>query len=136
MFLRSPAGLMLVMLLFVLASRARLASLPEGVDSVKLREEVGALRWRADIPLVVLAHGVLKQEMIPPGWSEAQLAERERVWREMQQDHARRSPRGELVVAERSGHYVQNDEPELVIQAVRRVVETVRKQKPGRAKRR
>lgn len=116
-------------------SRARLAALPEGVDSVKVREEVGARRWRADIPLVVLAHGVVNKDMKPPGWSEAQLAERERVWRELQQDLARRSPRGELVVAGKSGHYVQNDEPELVIEAIKSVVESVRKQQAGRGNR-
>ena len=117
-------------------SRARLASLPEGVNSVTLREQVGALRWRADIPLVVLAHGTVNKDMIPPGWSQEQLDARERVWREMQQDYSRRSPRGELIVAERSGHYIQNDQPELVIDAVRRVVESVRKERPGREKRR
>lgn len=116
-------------------SRARRANLPEGVDMTAARAEVAALRWRADIPLVVLVHGVVTKDMTPPGWSEEQLAARERVWREMQQDLARRSPRGEVVIAEKSGHYVQQDQPELVIDAVRRVVESVRKQKVGRGKR-
>lgn len=117
-------------------SRARRASNAEGMDTTAVRAEVAALGWRADIPLVVLAHGVVTKEMTPPGWSEEQLAGRERVWRELQQDLARRSPRGELIVAEKSGHYVQNDQPELVVEAVRRVVESVRRGKAGRPKRR
>ena len=35
---------------------------------------------------------------------------------------ATRSAQSELVVARQSGHYIQNDEPALVIDAVRRVV--------------
>ena len=73
--------------------------------------------------------------MIPPGWSEQQLAERERVWRELQQEMARRSPQGRVVVAQKSGHYTRNDQPELVVDAVRRVVEAVRGRKAARRKR-
>ncbi len=116
-------------------SRARRASMPEGVDLAAVRAELAALRWRADIPLVVLVHGVVMKDMIPPGWSAQQLAERERVWRELQQEMARRSPQGRLVIAEKSGHYIQNDQPDLVIDAVRRVVESVRGRKAGRTKR-
>jgi pimeloyl-ACP methyl ester carboxylesterase len=116
-------------------SRARRASMPEGVDTTAVRAEVAALRWRADIPLVVLVHGVVMKDMIPPGWSEQQLAERERVWRELQQEMARRSPQGRVIIAEKSGHYIQNDQPDLVIDAVRRVVESVRSRKAGRGKR-
>ena len=116
-------------------SRARRASMPEGVDLAAVRAEVAALRWRADIPLVVLVHGVVMKDMIPPGWSAQQLAERERVWRELQQEMARRSPQGRVVIAEKSGHYIQNDQPDLVIDAVRRVVESVGSRKAGRGKR-
>jgi pimeloyl-ACP methyl ester carboxylesterase len=116
-------------------SRARRASRPEGVDTTAVRAEVAALRWRADIPLVVLVHGVVTKDMTPPGWSAQQLAERERVWREMQQEMARRSPQGRVIIAEKSGHYIQNDQPDLVIDAVRRVVESVRSRKAGRGRR-
>jgi pimeloyl-ACP methyl ester carboxylesterase len=36
-------------------------------------------------------------------------------------------PDGKLVLAEKSGHYVQNDEPELVVREVKQVVEGVRR---------
>jgi pimeloyl-ACP methyl ester carboxylesterase len=42
-----------------------------------------------------------------------------RIWRELQQDLAARSPKGQLRVAEKSGHFVQLDQPEMVIQAIR-----------------
>ncbi|HEX5706176.1 MAG TPA: hypothetical protein VFX96_02700, partial [Pyrinomonadaceae bacterium] len=117
-------------------SRARRVSHAEGFDAAEVRARVAASRWRARIPLVVLVHGRLGKEMTPPGWSEEQLAARERVWRELQEDWARRSTRGRLVVAERSGHYIQNDQPELVVEAVREVVWAVRGRAAARRRRR
>jgi pimeloyl-ACP methyl ester carboxylesterase len=48
--------------------------------------------------------------------------ERLNVWQELQRELATRSPQAEHIVATKSGHYIQNDEPSLVIEAVRRVV--------------
>jgi len=36
------------------------------------------------------------------------------------------SPRGRHIIAEECGHYIQVDQPELVIDAIREVVEAVR----------
>lgn len=47
-------------------------------------------------------------------------------WRRLQEDHASLSDRGCLIVAPRSGHVVQTDEPEIVVDAIRTVVETTR----------
>ena len=44
------------------------------------------------------------------------------IWQELHRELATRSSQAELVVATHSGHYIQNDEPPLVIEAVRRVV--------------
>jgi hypothetical protein len=113
-------------------SRERRANNAEGVNTSDERERVRALNWRTDIPLVVLVHGVVTKDMTAPGWSDEQLARRELVWRELQNDFARRSPRGRVVIAAGSGHYIQNDQPELVVSAVREVVHSVRRRKRGR----
>jgi len=47
-------------------------------------------------------------------------------WRRLQQDQASLSERGCLVVAQQSGHVVAVDQPEVVVDAVRTVVEAVR----------
>lgn len=78
------------------------------------------------MPLKVLAHEV-NPELT--GISEDQMdqaMEIERVWRELQIELSRRSRNGELIIASRSGHCIQIDRPELVIAAVRDVVEAVR----------
>ncbi|HJU44688.1 MAG TPA: alpha/beta hydrolase [Vicinamibacterales bacterium] len=69
--------------------------------------------WRANIPLVVLTRG-----QTPPSAPEHMAA----VWLELQRDLATRSPQGKQIIAANSGHYIHNDEPHLVIDAVRTVI--------------
>jgi len=80
------------------------------------------LEWRTELPLVVLAHGKPYAKIAP--LTEDQWAAADRLWRGLQEDLAKRSPRGQLRVAERSGHFIQLDQPELVIRAVRDVIGT------------
>jgi pimeloyl-ACP methyl ester carboxylesterase len=47
-------------------------------------------------------------------------------WRRLQQDQASLSDRGCLIVAQASGHVVAADQPEVVVDAIRTVVETAR----------
>ena len=47
-------------------------------------------------------------------------------WRQLQQDLASLSERGCLMIARQSGHVVSVDQPEVVVDAIRRVVETAR----------
>jgi pimeloyl-ACP methyl ester carboxylesterase len=47
-------------------------------------------------------------------------------WRQLQRDQASLSARGCLLIAQQSGHVVPIDQPEVVVNAIRTVVETVR----------
>lgn len=53
------------------------------------------------------------------------------VARKLQEDLAQRSTAGKLIIVERSGHHIQHDRPETVIDAVREVVEAVRRDPGG-----
>ncbi|MGH9141119.1 MAG: alpha/beta fold hydrolase, partial [Vicinamibacterales bacterium] len=86
---------------------------PEQADLDAMGVELSKRPWRANIPLVVLTR-------TPPAATDTDP--RGRIWQELQQELATRSPRGEHVIASKSGHYIQNDEPALVIGAIRRVV--------------
>jgi pimeloyl-ACP methyl ester carboxylesterase len=77
------------------------------------------LEWRTELPLIVLGQGELGPK--PPPLTEEQYAAMNRVWRVLQEDLAKRSPKGEFRLAKQSGHYIHRDEPELVIQAIRNV---------------
>jgi pimeloyl-ACP methyl ester carboxylesterase len=96
---------------------------PERTDLPAVLDELRHAHWRADIPLVVLSHG----RMLPlPNASDELIARVHAAWLELQRELASRSSRGRLVIAERSGHNVQNDEPQLVIEAIREVVAAAR----------
>lgn len=84
------------------------------------------LQWRTDLPLIVLGRGMPTPRRARDGsdsstnrMTEEQFSEWDRIWKELQQDLARRSSHGEFRLAEKSGHFIQRDQPELVIQAIR-----------------
>jgi pimeloyl-ACP methyl ester carboxylesterase len=83
------------------------------------------------LPLVVLTHGVpqgaeLPPEMratLPPDFPWDAL---EAVWQALQDELAALAPGARHVIATTSGHFIQVEQPELVIEAIRQVVEGVR----------
>ena len=79
------------------------------------------LDWHTNAPLIVIAQG--KPGPPIPQLTAEQNAGFGRVWRELQQDLATRSPKGQFRVADQSGHFIQIDQPELVVQAIRDLVQ-------------
>jgi pimeloyl-ACP methyl ester carboxylesterase len=76
-----------------------------------------------DMPLVVLSHD--------PGTPQPDLPEdlvkpTNDVWQQMQTELAKLSTRGTQVIAKNSGHYIQLDRPDVVIEGIRNVVGQVR----------
>ena len=71
--------------------------------------------------MIVLGHG--RPLHGPKKVTEEVAVARERIWRELQEDLAKRSTHGEFRVAEQSEHYIHLDQPELVIQAIRDVLQ-------------
>ena len=47
-------------------------------------------------------------------------------WPGLQADHATKSLRGKLIVAEKSGHMIPAEQPEIIVEAVREMVEELR----------
>jgi hypothetical protein len=79
------------------------------------------------MPLVVITAGIVDPAELaaffPPGWPIEVMPQ---VHRELQADLAGLVPNGRQVIAERSGHYVHQAEPELVVAAIQQVVEAAR----------
>jgi pimeloyl-ACP methyl ester carboxylesterase len=71
------------------------------------------------LPLVVISRG--RPEPFP-GLSAEENLRYEREWQQMQSELAALSSRGERVTAARSGHYVQLEQPQVVVDAILRVV--------------
>lgn len=76
-----------------------------------------------DIPLIVLSHDPDKPSSeLPPEVAKPT----NEAWEKMQEDLAHLSTRGTQSIAKGSSHYIQSDRPEVVIEAIRTVVDQVR----------
>ncbi len=76
------------------------------------------LTWHADVPLIVLEHGLNWPRGTFKGLTEEQYQVLNQTWDAMQLDLSHRSKYGELRIAEKAGHFIQTDRPDLVIQAI------------------
>ena len=99
-------------------------------ETLSLQESFAAVRDRqlgslGDIPLTVISAG---RPAIPVGRgiSAADAEQMKRVQDEVHADLAALSTRGKRVIAQESGHYVHVDQPQVVIDAIRNVVESAR----------
>jgi pimeloyl-ACP methyl ester carboxylesterase len=82
------------------------------------------LRSLGDIPLVVISAG-RPAITAGRGISEADAEQFKALAAELHTEMAALSPRGKRVIAEESGHYVQVDQPQVVVDAIREVVDAV-----------
>lgn len=98
----------------------------EGIDvdasSGQVREARAATPLQP-MPLVVLTAGQIEPARWPEGWP---LEEQAQLHLELQADLASLVPDGRLIVAEQSGHYIHQSRPDLVLDAIRQVVDAVR----------
>ena len=82
---------------------------------------------RADLPVTVLTHGIVG-DLLGPRAHPKLLREIEPIWQAQQSALAQRSSRGRQVIAEKSGHRIIAQQPELVVEAVREILSRVREE--------
>ncbi|MGC1370744.1 MAG: alpha/beta hydrolase [Candidatus Sulfotelmatobacter sp.] len=98
-------------------SVAELKSISESAAQTAATGSIG------NIPLVVLSQDPdapqydLPEDLVKPTND---------AWQQMQKELAHLSTRGSRVIAKNSGHYIQLDRPDVVVDAVRKVVNAVR----------
>lgn len=83
------------------------------------------LAWHTQVPLIVVARGKPLPRDRARELTDEQFATWERTWQDLQADLASRSANGELRHAEKSGHMINFDQPEAIIQAIRDVRDCV-----------
>jgi pimeloyl-ACP methyl ester carboxylesterase len=107
-----------------------LAQLPPGPEAAEIREtvriqaagSVAGLRPLPDIPLAVITS--MKSDETSRYVNGT--ARGHEVWRSLHDEWFRRSRNGMHIVTTRSGHGIQDDEPGLVLEAIRFVLDRVR----------
>ena len=107
--------------------QANLDESSAGAESDRQLRATGSL---GDIPLTVIRHGIPDLFARMPA---EQSKESELVWQELQADLSRLSADSRMLVAERSGHGIQIDQPGVVVDAVRDMVERCRRSLESRA---
>jgi pimeloyl-ACP methyl ester carboxylesterase len=86
-------------------------------------ETRGAILSLGDAPLIVLTRGNVRQ---PPTLSAATVADMEAVWKRGHDQLAAASSKGKSIVVPGSGHFIQLDQPQAVVDAIEEVVEDIR----------
>ena len=105
--------------------RENVAELKAVSESAAQTAATGSL---GDMPLVVLSHDPdtpqldLPEDLVKPAND---------AWQQMQEELTRLSTRGRQIIAKNSGHYIQLDRPDLVVEAVRSVVGQARQAQPA-----
>src|SRR5258708_1174098 len=90
--------------------------------------ETSAAGTLGDLPLAVLSHDPEKPSAdLPPDLAKPTND----AWEKMQEELAHLSTRGTQAVAKNSSHYIQMDRPDVVIDAVHRVVDQARAVQPA-----
>jgi pimeloyl-ACP methyl ester carboxylesterase len=97
----------------------------EGIDVPACATELREAGSLPPVPLIVLSRGL---DAAPPMSLPAPVREAvARAWQDLQATLARAVPGGRHVIATRSGHFIQLDEPELVVGAIREIVDATRR---------
>ncbi len=101
----------------------------EGDALVETLEQVRHIGPLGDLPIVVLtATGPVWWPDMPGAVNPVKFR---KMWLDLQQDLTKLSSHSRQVFADQSSHFIQFDQPELVITAIRRLVETARQKSTG-----
>lgn len=102
------------------------AEADEDRESLRIQNAgaVAGMKPLPDIPIAVLT----SMKVNPKPQYVNQTAQGYEAWRAMHEEWFRQSSNGLHIVTARSGHHIQDDEPQLVIEAVRFVLDRVRTQ--------
>jgi pimeloyl-ACP methyl ester carboxylesterase len=76
------------------------------------------------LPLTVISHGQLDADAVPLSLGPQVREEYEHAWQKLQQEITSLSRRGKRLVAEKSGHNVIYDQPEIIIDAILEMLHT------------
>lgn len=96
------------------------AGLIEAAEGIELEiKNSGPPRALGNLPLVVVRRGKTVDDYAKLEGENRHLFEiNEPVWHELQEELAGLSSQSRLLIAHRSGHYIQSDEPESVVEAI------------------
>lgn len=93
----------------------------EKIDKVQSYNQIDANKCMFDFPLTIIIHGL--QDNYDKDWPNQEILE---VEQKLQVDFKNLSTKSKIIIAKNSGHYIQDDEPELIIKAIIEMVNKFR----------
>lgn len=103
----------------------------EGVDFPASQAQAHTIETLGDIPMLVLTSGVFLREAPPEidelAGSRDMAAHLHMLWQEMHRELMRQSSNAKQILVEVSGHFIQREQPEVIVAAIRQMVETIRR---------
>jgi len=96
----------------------------EQIDNVANSELLHTCRSLGDLPLAVISRGGPTRD--PANYPPGLIEEMERTWRQMQRELTHLSSQSRQIIASRSGHLINEDEPALIVEVIRQMVMQVR----------
>jgi len=100
------------------------SNLDELAAVVKSDQQVSVTGSLGKLPLTVIRHGIPEMFADMP---DVQAKQAEQVWQELQEELVKLSSNGQLLVAERSGHSIAIDQPDLIVEIIRQMLMNLRK---------
>ncbi|MCA9906193.1 MAG: alpha/beta hydrolase, partial [Anaerolineae bacterium] len=98
----------------------------EGVDFVASQAQARAIDSLGDLPLLVLTAGAYLHDVPPGAAAQARAAQLQALWQVMHREIAGQSSTARQILVETSGHFVQRDQPEVIVAAIQQMLEIVR----------
>jgi hypothetical protein len=96
---------------------------PERIDTAASAAQVRAAGRLGDTPLVVVS----RSPYFYSGGNQSPITPLEKVWQELQLDLCQLSSNQAHIIATKAGHFLQVDEPQLVIEAIHTVMAAAKK---------
>lgn len=121
-----PAGLQAASLANAYQSHACRTLLLESEGFEAMLAAGGTPPDLGDLPLVVLSQGKEPEAVPDIGMTREMAVEQRLVWNELQEELAALSTRSRRIVAQKAGHLIQIDQPELVVDSIRQLVGELR----------
>jgi pimeloyl-ACP methyl ester carboxylesterase len=97
----------------------------EGVDFPASQAQAHAINSLGDIPMLVLTAGTFLRDAPPEPAAQQLAAQLQMLWQEMHRELMQQSSNATQILVETSGHFIQREQPEAIVAAIRQMLDMV-----------
>jgi len=97
----------------------------EGIDFPASQAQARAIRSLGDLPVILLTAGAYLHDVPPGQAAQERAAQLQALWQDMHREMVGQSSNARQIVVETSGHFMQRDQPEVIVAAIREMLAMV-----------